>query len=68
MSGKMTDWESRSARVSKVVSCATKKPIADAQGAAGATGQEASLGKILGKQCFSVLLAGGAGIAVEVEE
>jgi len=68
MSGKIADWESRSARVPNEVSCATKEPTADAQRAAGATRQETSLGQILGKQCLSFPLAGGAGIAVEVVE
>jgi len=54
--------------MSNAFSCATKKPIAGAQGDAGATGQETSIRQIVGKQRFSVPLAGGAGIAVEVEE
>ena len=66
MLGILADRKSTCARGSKPVSCATKKPIADAQRAAGALRRETSLGQILGKQCLSFLLAGGAGIAVEV--
>lgn len=68
MFGILTDCKSRFAQGSNAVSCATKKPIADAHRAAGAARQETSLGQILEKHCFSVLLSDGASIAAEVGE